>query len=275
MSVYHRKRSRIALNSVLFISMLSVWGCGPSTEELAMTSLVETQAAASPTYTSTPAPTATPTLTATPQPTATRKPTSTSTPLSPGDIIFFTSFGSTAQWTMLIFGSAETIASGLFSDPSKRWVDGAFYLDVDTPNTSKYLMYQGDLGSNDIRLDAVVETVAGPNHNNINLICRSRFTSWYEFSMNSGGSWKIWKYDRGDGYTVLAGGTSRAINTQLAKNEMTVICKGAVLSLFFNGKEAGTVSDYTFAEGSIGIGVSTFDIGGARVKFEKLTVSVP
>jgi len=157
-------------------------------------------------------------------------------------------------------------------DASARSV---LYIQVDTTETTVYALYKMDLNNPDVRLEADVETVAGPNRNNISLVCRATDTGWYEFSMNSGGYWYIWKYEDSK-FTKLLDGASTAINLQKAKNQLQATCIGNELILYVNGVKMGSVQDSSFrGGGQAGISVTTFDIYGAGVEFDRFKASVP
>ena len=162
------------------------------------------------------------------------------------------------------------------SDEYDANVDNStMYIEVGGRNSTVYAMYDMDLAPADVRIDTGVETVAGPNRNNISVVCRATVDGWYEFSLNSGGYWYIWKYENGE-YTQLATGASTAIRLQKKKNEMIATCIGTDLALYANGTELGSVSDNRFKSGGqVGVSVSTFDIAGAGVEFDWFTASVP
>jgi hypothetical protein len=120
-----------------------------------------------------------------------------------------------------------------------------------------------------------VETIAGPNRNNISLVCRASNDGWYEFSMNSGGYWYIWKYENGN-YTKLLDGASTAINLQKAKNQIKATCINRDLTFYVNGIKMGSINDNTFrGGGQVGVSITTFDIAGAGVEFDWLSAIVP
>jgi S1-C subfamily serine protease len=153
--------------------------------------------------------------------------------------------------------------------------DSLLYIEVKSKNSNVYTFYDMDLTNPDVRIDADVETVGGPNRNNISLVCRATDEGWYEFSMNSGGYWYIWKYEDGS-YYRLADGASYAINLQKAANSLTATCIGRELTFYVNGTKMGSVSDNTFKNGGqVGVSVSTFNIPGAAVEFERLVATVP
>lgn len=183
-----------------------------------------------------------------------------------GDIIYETDFIDTENW--YTFGVPDV-------DLYEASHDGeVVYIQVDSRDTTIYMVYDAFLPA-DVRVDAGVQTVAGPNRNNISLLCRASDEGWYEFSMNSGGLWYIWKYQNGT-YTRLANGGSNAINMKKAANEITATCIGNRLTFYVNQSEAGSVTDNTFRDtGQVGVSVSTFDLVGAGVEFDWFVASIP
>jgi S1-C subfamily serine protease len=203
---------------------------------------------------------------------ASTTPGSTSATVNPnasssGDFFLATDFDDAENW--------YTFAVPESDDYDASLDNGTMYIEVGGENSTVYALYDMDLAPSDVRIDAGVETVAGPNRNNISVVCRATVDGWYEFSLNSGGYWYIWKYENGE-YTQLANGASTAINLQKRKNEMIATCIGTDLSLYANGEELGSVSDNRFkGGGQVGVSVSTFDIAGAGVEFDWFTASVP
>lgn len=184
-----------------------------------------------------------------------------------GDYFFSTDFDNSDNWYTFSVPKTDNYAASL--DYS------TLFLEVNDVDTTVYALYDLDLAPSDVRIDAGVETVSGPNRNNISLICRATESGWYEFSMNSGGYWYIWKYDNKD-FTMLNSGASNAINLQKAKNELIATCIGIDLTFYVNGTKMGSARDNQFKSGGqVGVSVSTFDIPGAGVEFDWFSATVP
>ncbi len=184
----------------------------------------------------------------------------------PGDLYLGTDFEDPEGWYTFAVPDSENYEASYY--------DSVVYLQVDDTDSTVYMLYDYDLPP-DIQVDAGVETVSGPNRNNISLICRATVDGWYEFSMNSGGYWFIWKYEDGQ-YYELARGASNDINLQKAKNELTASCIGTKLTFYVNDSEMGSVSDNRFkGTGQAGVSVSTFDIPGAGVEFDWFAATIP
>lgn len=209
-----------------------------------------------------------PTATALP-PTATPTtlpPTATPTP-GPGSVIYAASFEQLAGWSEFSIPESSRFT---FEAQNDR-----LHAEVDAVGLTAYLVYDTDLGQANVRIDAEVETIAGPNRNNISLVCRYTEAGWYEFSMYSGGLWEIWKYADNGGYISIASGGSTAINMQKATNHLTAVCEETKLTFYINDVEVGTAVDRQFTEGQVGVSVSTFDISGVVVEFDDFTVTLP
>ncbi len=184
-----------------------------------------------------------------------------------GSYFFSTEFDDSDNWYTFAVPDSDNYSANI--DHS------TLYVESDDKNSTVYALYDLELVPSDVRIDAAVETVAGPNRNNISLVCRATTDGWYEFSMNSGGYWYIWKYLNGD-YTMLNSGASTAINLQKSKNELIATCIGTELSFYVNGTKMGSARDNRFqGGGQAGVSVSTFDIAGAGVEFDWFSATVP
>jgi S1-C subfamily serine protease len=152
--------------------------------------------------------------------------------------------------------------------------DSRLYIQNNQKDTTVYALHKLPLRA-DVRVEAAVETVEGPNRNNISLICRATEQGWYEFSMNSGGYWFIWRYENSD-YRMLNSGASLKINMMKAANVIMATCVGDTMSFFVNDSLVGYAEDPNpLGEGQVGVSVSTFDIPGAGVEFDWFRASVP
>jgi hypothetical protein len=132
-----------------------------------------------------------------------------------------------------------------------------------------------NLGSADVRIDADVQNVAGPNWNNISLVCRMSPDGWYEAAIDTGGYWSLWRYSESQGFEELKGGASTAIRLRQGRNHMTLVCAGATIAFYVNDVALAEVEDDRFDDGHLAIGVTTFELKGAGVNFEALTVTLP
>jgi S1-C subfamily serine protease len=183
-----------------------------------------------------------------------------------GDYYLSTEFDDTEGWYTF------AVPDGATYDAS--YENSRVYIEVNDTDSTAYMVYDAFLPA-DVRIDTFAESVLGTTRNNISLVCRASDAGWYEFSMNSGGLWYIWKYENGN-YTELKRGASKAINMQKATNELTATCIGTELTFYVNQVEMGSVRDNRFKDaGQVGISVSTFDIPDVGVEFDWFVASVP
>jgi len=106
------------------------------------------------------------------------------------------------------------------------------------------------------------------------LICRYTEHGRYEFLVQPDGRWFIrrnssyWQEPRSERIAILAHGQGADI--QPGQNHMVAACLGNDLRLILNGVELGSVQDYLYPEGQVGILFDTFAAG----TFTNLTVKV-
>ncbi len=214
-----------------------------------------------------PAPTAEPTPVV--EPVATDAPTIIDIPApdTSSEVSYYvTEFDDVDEWYSLSVPETNNFAADV--DRSK------LFIGVYDPDTSAYMFYDFYFENPDIEIVAQVETVGGPNRNNISVVCRATDQGWYEFSLNSGGLWYIWLYDYDDGYTSLAEGGSTAIHMQKDSNLLAARCEGKELSLFINDTFIGSATDTRIREGGyVGVSATTFDVPGAEVEFDWFTAT--
>lgn len=228
-----------------------------------------------------PAPTDTPqapTETEAAGPTATQaEPQPTATPVNtlgnpdasqPGEVFFETEFDSADNWYLLTVPQAK---DGEYKAAAQG---GKFYMEINPKNITLYAFYDLDLNNPDVYVETYAQKVAGPNTNNLSVMCRGTDEGWYEFSMTSGGYWYIWRYRDGK-YLQLARGATRVINMQGEPNKIAASCIGSTLTFYVNGSQVGSATDRTFAGGGQ-VGVSVFaEFTGLGVEFEYFKAVVP
>lgn len=132
----------------------------------------------------------------------------------------------------------------------------------------------------DVKVEAVVAN-RGNNANGVSLICRYSDIGWYEFVVSNDGTYNIYAVDSAgivnQGYNIIATGGSPTIKTGQTSNVYAIDCSGNDLSLLVNQKLVRTITDqrFKFAEGKIGIAVSSPKKLPVAVEFETITVSAP
>lgn len=132
----------------------------------------------------------------------------------------------------------------------------------------------------DVRVEAVV-TNRGVNANGVSLICRYSDIGWYEFMISSSGNYSIFAVDAvgmvSRGYNEIFVGGSSEIDAGPSTTVYAIVCEGGELRLYINQKHVRTIEDikFKFAEGKIGLAVSSPKRLPVNVDFDTLTVSQP
>jgi hypothetical protein len=117
------------------------------------------------------------------------------------------------------------------------------------------------------------------NATSVSLVCRYSDIGWYEFVFSSSGTFTIYAVDSvgivNPGYNELISGDSPVINAGAATNMLTAECKGSELNLYVNQTLVRSVIDtkFNFAQGKIGLAVSSPEKLPVNVDFETLTLN--
>lgn len=133
----------------------------------------------------------------------------------------------------------------------------------------------------DAIISVQVRQISGPDDNAFGVICRYQTPeNFYIFLISGDGFYAIGKFQTGfETIQYLTGeGTfvySDVINQGTGVNEIRASCVGNELSLTVNGILLTSITDPTFANGDIGLGVTTFQDGNSIVQFDRVRVSAP
>lgn len=154
-------------------------------------------------------------------------------------------------------------------------MDGIFDFAIDGKLLTIYSFYLPYEYEN-VKIDLLVENL-GTNDNQINIICRATENGWYEFSIANSGLYVIYAVEPGKGYRKLHDGGSNKIKAGKEFNEYSIICNERTLSLFINGVETRVFeeNEYTFGQGLVGIGVSSFNTLPVEIQINSVTISEP
>jgi len=150
--------------------------------------------------------------------------------------------------------------------------DGKLVFHIADKQTYVYLAYDPYTYDN-VLISAEAEN-RGVNTNNLSLICRYvPDEGFYEFIIYSSGLYEIWRFK--DKYELLYNGGSKHLKMGKETNQFAAECDGKNLTLFINGYKERTVTDSTFKEGRVGLGVSTLDSVPVEVEFEYFEIAKP
>ena len=127
---------------------------------------------------------------------------------------------------------------------------GKLRLFIEPKEVTLYTFYELDLNNPDVRIETLAQKIEGPNSNNISLVCRATDAGSYEFSMTSGGYWRIYLY-KVDGdkysYTVLSSGASTAAQLMNKPNELAAVLRGRPADILHKRSQSRLNQQFDFS----------------------------
>ncbi|OGO28026.1 MAG: hypothetical protein A2Z16_06635 [Chloroflexi bacterium RBG_16_54_18] len=192
----------------------------------------------------------------------------------PGEVYFQAEFEDPAEMSLMnIFGDDNT-GEAFTADIA----DGQLQLTVAKEQAALYAEYNLLLENPDVRIETQASKVAGPNSNEIGVICRSSEQGFYFLAYTSAGKWVIYRYQAGtgdNGWNTLASGTSNAILMTNASNQIAGSCAGNQLILEVNGAQIGSATDDVLTTGGYAGAAIWGEFPGLGVNFDYLYANVP
>ncbi len=182
----------------------------------------------------------------------------------PGDILFQDKFESNVSgWDRL------SNDGGIMDYDS-----GGFRILIRQPNMNYWSTPDRNFG--DVRVEADVTKLNGPDENRTGLICRYQHGDYYFFIISNDGFYGIGKFIGGQ--TLLLGQSTMLPSEFIQKDEMNHLradCIGNTLTLYVNFNQVATVQDSDFATGDIGMLAGAFNEPGVDVLFQNFVVIQP
>jgi hypothetical protein len=175
---------------------------------------------------------------------------------------------------MLFFGSNDEILyeetfsvpmSGAWHQGSTEsvnmWIDGGKYYMLMKTNVYSRGYNQIEGPFDDAQIDLDVDHILGtPAVSGGGLLFRvTDFNNMYAFLVSASGTFTVVKWVNGTQSTLLAWADSTAVNKGVARNHLTVIARGALLSFFINETEVAMLTDASFSSGRVGAAAVAFD----------------
>lgn len=128
----------------------------------------------------------------------------------------------------------------------------------------------------DVRVEADVIKLNGPDENRMGLICRYQSGNYYFFVISNDGYYVIGKFI--GGLTLLLGQSemqvSEAIQTG-TMNHLRADCIGDTLIFYINFTEVASATDTNFPTGDVGVVAGAFTEPGVDVLFDNFVVIQP
>ncbi len=133
-----------------------------------------------------------------------------------------------------------------------------------------------ELAAVDYLVEVDVEQVAGPDDAELGLIFRFvDEENFYFFAVSNLGNYSLWKLVDNEWEALLDWTETDALQTDAeAINRLSVLTEGSQITLLANDVALAQVEDDTFATGTVGLMVGTFDEIGVDVAFDNLDLWV-
>ena len=151
---------------------------------------------------------------------------------------------------------------------------GGYRILVRQPKLNIWSTSEKDFGN--VRVEADVIKLNGPDENRMGLLCRYRGGDYYFFVISNDGYYAIGKFI--GGLTLLLGPTemqaSEAIQ-QGTMNHLRADCIGDKLTFYINFTEVASVTDADFPSGDVGVLAGAFSEPGVDVLFDNFVVIQP
>lgn len=151
---------------------------------------------------------------------------------------------------------------------------GGYRMLIQTPDTNMWATPEKNFG--DVRIEADVFRLNGPDENRSGLICRYQNGDYYFFLISNDGYYAIGKFIGGN--AILLGQAamqpSDFINKE-AVNHLRADCVGDTLNFYINYNQVASVQDGDFANGDVGLVGGAFAEPGVDLLFDHFIVLQP
>ena len=168
--------------------------------------------------------------------------------------------------------------SGETEEGSTGYYNGAYRIFVNRPD---YYLWSNprDLIFIDVRIEVDATKMAGPEINDIGVICRYKDPeNFYFFSISSDGYYGVSKIINGQEQWIGMEEPQLdnvTIRTGTATNHLRADCIQQKLSFYVNGKHLIDVNDSDLSQGNVGLIAGTWDSPGTDVLFDNFLVIQP
>jgi hypothetical protein len=182
----------------------------------------------------------------------------------PGDILYQEQFeNNTTGWARI---SNET---GIMD-----YDGGGYRILVRQPKLNIWSTSEKNFG--DVRVEADVIRLNGPEENRMGLLCRYQGGDYYFFIISNDGYYVIGKFI--GGLTLLLGQSEMQASEAVQKgtmNHLRADCIGNTLTFYINFTKVASAIDPDFATGDVGLVAGSFAESGVDVLFDNFVVIQP
>lgn len=151
---------------------------------------------------------------------------------------------------------------------------GGYRILVRQPQLNVWSTSEKDFG--DVRVEADVIKLHGPDENRMGLICRYQGGDYYFFMISNDGYYVIGKLI--GGMTLLLGQSEMQASDVIqtgTMNHLRADCIGDKLTFYINFTEVASVTDTDFRNGDVGLVAGAFSEPGVDVLFDNFVVLQP
>jgi hypothetical protein len=128
----------------------------------------------------------------------------------------------------------------------------------------------------DVRIEADVIKLNGPDENRMGLMCRYRGGDYYFFVITNDGYYAIGKFL--GGMTLLLGQSEMRTSDSIQQDNMNHLradCIGDKLTFYINFTEVASATDTDLPNGDVGVLAGSFSEPGVDVMFDQFVVLQP
>jgi len=154
------------------------------------------------------------------------------------------------------------------------YFDGGYRILVLIPGLNFWSTPEKDYS--DVRIEADVIKLAGPDENRMGLMCRYRDGNYYFFIISNDGYFAIGKFI--DNQTTLLGQSEMQMNAMVQPNMINHLrgdCIGDTLTFYVNFTQVASAQDADLAAGDVGVLAGTFTQPGVDVSFDNFVTLQP
>lgn len=188
--------------------------------------------------------------------------------------------------TIISGASGDILYQDLFADNTSGWdrvINDGGIMDYDSGGyrfliRESKVNYWSTPGENfkDVRVEADVTKLNGPDENRAGLMCRYQNGDHYFFIISTDGFYAIGKFIGGQ--TILLGQESMVPSDSILAdgvNHLRADCIGDSLTFYVNFVQVAAVRDADFPMGDVGLLAGSFNEPGVDVLFQNFVVMQP
>jgi len=191
-------------------------------------------------------------------------PIPTVTPAKSGDVLYHEDFAdNTTGWHRVSNDNGIMDYDG-----------GGYRLLVRQPKLNVWSTAEKNFG--DVRIEADVIKLNGPDENRMGLMCRYQNGDYYFFMITNDGYYAIGKFL--GGMTVMLGQSEMQASDAIQKgtmNHLRADCIGEKLMFYVNFTEVASATDTDLPSGDVGVLAGSFSEPGVDVLFDQFVVIQP